>query len=64
MRQGHIITTKYFGRVFSVIKKEIDIIIFPCCPSSLNPVECKESRGKTNGNRSMSRRDDRELKKL
>ena len=47
-----------------MIKKEIDIIIFACCPSSLNPVECKESRGKNNGNRGISRRDDWELKKL
>ena len=35
-QNGRLITTKYFDRTFSVIKKETNLILFPCCHSSLS----------------------------
>ena len=34
-QNGRLITTKYFDRIFGVIKKETNIIIFTCCNSFL-----------------------------
>ena len=64
-QNGRLITTKYFARIFSVIKKgDKYLFLLAVTPSSLNPVECKESRGENKGNRGRSRRDVRELKRL